>query len=250
MSGPGARNGAPGGPAGAAEVVRAESVSKSYISGDGRRLSVLRGLDLAVHEGEMVAVVGASGVGKSTLLHVLGGLDRPDSGRVLIRGVEIQDRQATELAVLRNREVGFVFQFHHLLPEFDAVENVMMPMLIARETPKEARHRAAGLLSELGLGERLSHRPSELSGGEQQRVAIARALVNRPGLVLADEPTGNLDPPTGEAVFNVFRTLQGAHGFAVVLATHNERLARRCARIMQLDEGRLVNVRGWDQVHW
>ena len=142
-----------------------------------------------------------------------------------------------------------MFQFHHLLPEFDAVENVMLPMLIGREDGRQAGKRAVEALEELGLGERLDHRPSQLSGGEQQRVAIARALANRPLLVLADEPTGNLDPATGEAVFNMFRSLQGTHRFAAVLATHNERLARRCARILQLEDGRLSHV-SWEEVRW
>ena len=234
---------------GSPEIVRAESLTKSYISGDGRRLVVLKGLDLSVEAGEMVAVVGASGVGKSTLLHLLGGLDRPDSGTVLLEGEDLHNRQPAQLAALRNRKVGFVFQFHHLLPEFDAVENVMLPMLIGREDGRQAGKRAVEALEELGLGERLDHRPSQLSGGEQQRVAIARALANRPLLVLADEPTGNLDPATGEAVFNMFRSLQGTHRFAAVLATHNERLARRCARILQLEDGRLSHV-SWEEVRW
>jgi lipoprotein-releasing system ATP-binding protein len=231
------------------DLLRAQSVCKAYTSGDGRRLEVLRDLDLSVAGGEMVAVVGASGVGKSTLLAVLGGLDRPQAGSVLLAGENLHQLAPAALAALRNRQVGFVFQFHHLLPEFDAAENVMMPLLIGRQDPRRARCRAEELLGELGLSDRLSHRPSELSGGEQQRVAIARALAGGPSLILADEPTGNLDPVTGEAVFNMFRALQSAHRFAAVLATHNERLARGCDRIMQLDEGRLSAV-SWEDVRW
>ena len=240
---------APGEPEGDQALLRAKSVSKAYIAGDGRRLEVLRKLDLAVAPGEMVAVVGASGVGKSTLLHVLGGLDRPDAGVVLLAGENLHDRPPRSLAALRNRQVGFVFQFHHLLPEFDAAENVMMPLLIGRQGRETARARALRLLDELGLAGRATHRPAELSGGEQQRVAIARALAWNPTLVLADEPTGNLDPATGEAVFNMFRAMQEGHRFAAVLATHNERLARGCDTMMQLDEGRLSAV-SWEEVRW
>jgi lipoprotein-releasing system ATP-binding protein len=231
------------------ELLRAEGLSKSYVSGDGRPIRVLDGLDLAVDAGEMVAVVGASGVGKSPLLHLLGGLDRPDGGTVRIGGEPVHPRSPSELARLRSRSVGFIFQFHHLLPEFDAVENVMMPLLIAREDPADARRQAVASLEALGLGERLSHRPSELSGGEQQRVAIARAIVRRPAVILADEPTGNLDPATGEAVFNSLVDLQSSYRFAAVIATHNEKLAMRCDRILQMGEGRLREV-AWDEVQW
>ncbi len=216
-------------------VLRADGLVKTYPSG-GRKIEVLRGLDLDVAAGEAVAVVGESGVGKSTLLHVLGGLDRPDAGRVVFRERDVYAGGADSLAAHRNRHVGFVFQFHHLLPEFTAVENVAMPFRIGRRLGA-AGDRPRRLLERLGLGERLEHYPSQLSGGEQQRVAMARAVANRPDVVLADEPTGNLDPHTGERVFGMLRELQAAEGFAVVLATHSARLAQGCERILRLEDG-------------
>jgi len=215
--------------------VVAEKIAKSYQVGQ-TSLSVLRDLDLSVEPGEMLAIVGASGVGKSTLLHVLGGLDRVDRGTVTIASVEV-----TALAdAFRNRRVGFVFQFHHLLPEFSAVENAEMPMRIARMPLAEARGRARDLLVRVGLGDRLTHRPGMLSGGEQQRVAVARALVMRPSLLLADEPTGDLDEQTASALHDLLREMHRTFQLTSIIATHNPRLAAACDRILRLEAGRLV----------
>jgi lipoprotein-releasing system ATP-binding protein len=216
-------------------LLSARGVHKSYRSGP-RAIEVLAGLDLDVAAGEAVAVVGDSGVGKSTLLHILGGLDRPDSGSVRFRGEELFSRGLPELADYRNRNVGFIFQFHHLLPEFTALENVEMPFRIGRRAAEAADH-PSRILERLGMQGRLDHRPAELSGGEQQRVAIARALAAAPSLVLADEPTGNLDPGTGRRVFSLLRELQVERSFALVLASHSERLAAGCDRILRLEGG-------------
>ncbi len=213
-------------------------LSKSYPVA-GRRLSVLRGLDLSLERGEMVAVVGASGVGKSTLLHVLGGLDPPDEGTVSIDQVDLRSLSDPELVAFRNRHVGFVFQFHHLLPEFTAVENAEMPMRIARRRAVECRERASALLSTVGLAERADHTPGMLSGGEQQRVAIARALVMEPALLLADEPTGDLDEHTAETLHDLLKEMHRTRGLTSVIATHNLKLAAACDRIMRLEDGRL-----------
>jgi lipoprotein-releasing system ATP-binding protein len=190
----------------------------------------------------MVAIVGASGVGKSTLLHVLGSLDRPESGRVVVAGQDVFELDEDHLREFRNRTLGFVFQFHHLLPEFTALENVMMPMLIARRPLGEARERAKALLEDLGLGHRAEHRPGAMSGGEQQRVAVARALVQSPRALLGDEPSGNLDQETGERLHALLRRLNQEKGITVVVVTHNERLAAACDRVLRLDGGRLHNV--------
>jgi lipoprotein-releasing system ATP-binding protein len=200
---------------------------------------VLQGLDLDVAAGEMVAVVGASGVGKSTLLHVLGTLDRPDGGSLVIAGEDVLSLPEPRRCAFRNRTLGFVFQFHHLLPEFSALENVAMPLLIARQPPAEARRRALSLLEEVGLASRADHRPGALSGGEQQRVAVARALFGHPAVVLADEPTGNLDPKTGDRVLDALFDLQRQQRFALLVATHSARLASRCDRVVRLADGRL-----------
>ena len=213
-------------------------LSKSYSMG-GRTLPVLRGLDLTVETGEMVAIMGASGVGKSTLLQLLGGLDRVREGRIEAAGVELTALDDDALTAFRNRRVGFVFQLHHLLPEFSALENVEMPMRIARRSPAESRARAEALLREVGLGDRLAHRPGMLSGGEQQRVAVARALVMRPALLLADEPTGDLDETTGAAIHGLLLDMHRAHGLTSVVATHNERLAGACDRVLRLAGGGL-----------
>jgi lipoprotein-releasing system ATP-binding protein len=201
---------------------------------------VLRGLSLAVKDGESVAVIGASGVGKSTLLHLLGALDRPTAGRILFAGEDLFARSESALARHRRTQVGFVFQFSNLLGEMTALENAMLPALLQRLPAREARERAAAALHEVGLGDRLRHRPGELSGGEQQRVAIARALVGSPRLVLADEPTGNLDPKTSAVIWELFMRVQAERSLALVVATHNHDLARRADRGYQLIEGRAV----------
>ena len=226
-------------------VLRARDVGKRYDTAAGG-LDVLTGLDLDVAAGEMVAVVGESGTGKSTLLHLLGALDRPTSGAIEFRtspsepfeSVFAKDDEA--LADFRNRAIGFVFQFHHLLPEFSALENVEMPALISGQSMDEAKPRATELLTSLGLGARLTHRPSELSGGEQQRVAVARSLMNRPGLVLMDEPTGNLDTATAERLHDEIRRLASEEGQAFVVVTHNPALAALADRTLSLEGGRLV----------
>ena len=221
--------------------LEARAITKSYLAG-GKRLTVLRDLELVVESGEMVAIMGASGVGKSTLLHVLGGLDRADAGTITIAGAELTALPDAELVAFRNRRVGFVFQFHHLLPEFSAIENAEMPLRIAREPAAEARPRAEELLQRVGLAERLTHRPGTLSGGEQQRVAVARALVMRPSVLLADEPTGDLDETTADSLHALLREMHGAYGLTSVIATHNPRLASACDRVLRLEGGRLAPV--------
>ena len=219
--------------------VAVRGIVKSYTVG-GRALIVLRDLDLHVDRGEMVAIVGASGVGKSTLLHLVGGLDRVDAGDIAIGDVQVTAMADGDLVAFRNRQVGFVFQFHHLLPEFSALENAEMPMRIARLPVAEARPRAEDLLKRVGLGERLTHRPAMLSGGEQQRVAVARALVMHPAVLLADEPTGDLDEATAEALHGLLREMHRDFGLTSIIATHNPRLAAACDRVLRLQEGRLV----------
>jgi len=221
--------------------VEAHALNKSYAVA-GSRLHVLRDLDLAVEKGEMVAVMGASGVGKSTLLHVLGGLDRPDSGDVRVGAIDVARVTDAELVAFRNKHVGFVFQFHHLLPEFSAIENAEMPLRIARAAMAEARPRAEALLGRVGLAERLDHRPGMLSGGEQQRVAVARALVMQPSLLLADEPTGDLDEGTADALHQLLRDMHAEFGLTAIIATHNPRLAQQCDRILRLEGGRLKSA--------
>jgi lipoprotein-releasing system ATP-binding protein len=219
--------------------LEAHGIVKSYPVG-GQALAVLRDLDLQVEAGEMVAIVGASGVGKSTLLHVLGGLDRVDQGTIAIDGAALTALPDAQVVAFRNRRVGFVFQFHHLLPEFNAVENAEMPMRIARLPMAEARARAEALLARVGLAERMSHRPGMLSGGEQQRVAVARALIMRPSVLLADEPTGDLDEATADALHALLREMHRDFGLTSIIATHNPRLAAACDRILRLEGGRLV----------
>ena len=219
--------------------LEARGIVKSYHVG-GTSLTVLRDLDLQVETGEMVAIVGASGVGKSTLLHVLGGLDRANEGHVVIDSVPLTALDDAALVRFRNQRVGFVFQFHHLLPEFSALENAEMPMRIARISMTETRPRAEELLGRVGLAERLSHRPGMLSGGEQQRVAVARALIMRPALLLADEPTGDLDEQTADALHALLRDMHQRYGLTSIIATHNPRLAAACDRILRLEGGRLM----------
>ena len=222
-------------------LIRAERIGKSY--GDGERVvRVFAELDLAVRRRERVAIIGESGVGKSTLLHILGTLDRPSEGKVFLDGQDFFALPEPELASLRNREIGFIFQFHHLMPDFTALENVMMPILVAGASWADARKRATEMLHRVGLADRVTHRPGELSGGEQQRVAVARALVLRPRFVLADEPTGNLDPTTGESVLRLLLSLNQELGVTMVIVTHSEKLATAMDRTLRLAGGKLVDV--------
>jgi lipoprotein-releasing system ATP-binding protein len=222
--------------------IEATNVAKSYAVGT-TRLPVLRELSLSVEQGEMVAIVGASGVGKSTLLHVLGGLDALDAGSIRIGEKDLAAMRPDDLVAFRNHHVGFVFQFHHLLPEFSALENAGMPMRIARRSATEREQRAQGLLARVGLGERLTHKPGMLSGGEQQRVAIARALVMEPSVLLADEPTGDLDEHTAESLQDLLREMHRERGLTSIIATHNPRLAAACDRVLRLEEGKLREAR-------
>ncbi len=222
----------------AEELLRAEAVTKTFRSEVGE-IEVLRGVDLAVAEGDRIAILGQSGVGKSTLLHVLGTLDRPTSGSVRFRGEDLSQRSPDALAAFRNEALGFVFQFHHLLPEFDAVENVMMPGLLRGLGFAEMRERATAILREVGIGERLQHRVGKLSGGERQRVAVARALVLDPPLLLADEPTGNLDPRTGDRITDLLLHMNRSRGTALVVVTHSPALAEKLGRTITLVDGRI-----------
>jgi lipoprotein-releasing system ATP-binding protein len=219
------------------ELIQVQQLLKSYGNGT-KRVEVLKGVDLNFSRGERAAIVGASGVGKTTLLHVLGTLDRPTGGKVFYEGKDIYALNEKELALFRNREIGFVFQFHHLLPEFSALENTMMPCLIQGIPKKESAARAEAILTLVGLKERLSHKPGELSGGEQQRVAVARALVLEPKILLADEPTGNLDTKTGESVFDLLQELNQIKGVTLIVVTHNLKLAEKLSRQIQLIDGK------------
>jgi lipoprotein-releasing system ATP-binding protein len=221
-------------------AVLARDVSKRYVGGDGRPIQILDGLELEVAVGETIAVIGQSGAGKSTLLHLLGGLDVPTTGEVHVGGSALAQMSQEALAKLRNEKVGFVFQFHHLLREFSALENVAMPLLIGGAKPRTARERAREMLASVGLEHRLEHTPGQLSGGEQQRVAVARALVTRPVLLLADEPSGNLDPPTGERLHGLLFEVSRENAAAMILVTHNMELAARADRVLRLHGGRLV----------
>jgi lipoprotein-releasing system ATP-binding protein len=225
-------------------ILEAQGLRKLYRGGDGAPIEVLSDVDLAVARGEFVAIVGASGSGKSTLLHLLGALDTPTSGQVRLDGLLYSEQTAAALAAVRNRKIGFVFQFHHLLREFSALENVMMPLLIAGEDEGRARSRAEELLAAVGLAGRMTHRPSQLSGGEQQRAAVARALAADPRVVLADEPSGNLDHANSERLHELFARLAREFETALVVVTHNRLLAGRADRVLSLDGGRLVPLSG------
>jgi lipoprotein-releasing system ATP-binding protein len=230
-------------------LIETTQLKKSFTT-DAGELQVLKGINLSIKEGEMVGVVGASGVGKSTLLHILGTLDRPTSGKVLYDGADIFSLNEDSLALFRNKTIGFVFQFHHLLPEFTAIENVMMPGLIHKEKGQggkrsnyqEIMEKAERLLDGMGLSERKGHRPGELSGGEQQRVAVARALILEPKAVLADEPTGNLDTQTGEELFNLLVNLNKEKGTSFIIVTHNESLSARCHRVLRMVDGKIAGL--------
>jgi lipoprotein-releasing system ATP-binding protein len=222
----------------------ARGVRKSYRYGDGSELRVLDGVDLTIETGEAVAIVGTSGAGKSTLLHILGALDRPDAGTIHIGGTAVAGLDPDALAALRNRRVGFVFQFHHLLREFSALENVMLPALVGGGEPEEARESAREILTAVGMADRLDHLPRQLSGGEQQRVAVARALANRPLVLLADEPSGNLDAHTGEQLHDLLFRIRAERQLALVVVTHNQELARRADRVLVMRNGRLGREEG------
>jgi lipoprotein-releasing system ATP-binding protein len=225
-------------------ILEAQALRKVYRGGDGNPIEVLSGVDLTVSRGEFVAIVGASGSGKSTLLHLLGALDSPSGGAVRLGGQSYSEETADSLAAIRNRKLGFVFQFHHLLREFTALENVMMPLLIAGEDDARARSRAEELLAAVGLAGRMSHRPSQLSGGEQQRTAVARALAADPLVVLADEPSGNLDSGNSERLHQLFAHLSREFETALVVVTHNRSLAGRADRVLSLEDGHLVPLSG------
>jgi lipoprotein-releasing system ATP-binding protein len=221
-------------------LVRVEAVKKHFIH-EGRDVGILKGIDLSIDEGEMLCIVGPSGAGKSTLLHLLGTLDLPSEGNIYFQGDNITSYSSARLAEFRNHRIGFVFQFHHLLPEFTALENVAMPGRIRGERRSEVDARATALLEEVGLKERLTHRPGELSGGEQQRVALARALIMNPKLVLADEPTGNLDTVTGTAVHELFFRLNASRGTTFLVVTHSQDLAKKMPRVVHMRDGRIEN---------
>ncbi len=221
------------------ELIAAVDVQKSFRTEAGE-LQVLKDINFSIKEGEMVSITGASGAGKSTLMHILGALDRPTAGKILFRAVDVFSMDESSLAIFRNRSIGFVFQFHHLLPEFNALENTMLPGLISNKPYADVQKKAQDLLGDLGLSRRLRHRPGELSGGEQQRVAVARALMQDSGLVLADEPTGNLDTATGNSLFELFLDLNKKKNITFVIVTHNMSLSDRCHRVLRMADGMFV----------
>lgn len=221
-------------------MLRLTNIKKSYGISGTERLEVLKGIDLQVSKGEIVAIVGQSGAGKSTLLHIIGTLDRPDSGTYVFNGNEVMNLNDKKISEFRNKEIGFIFQFHHLLPEFSALENVMIASMIGGRDDKSAAER---MLAEVGLKSRMNHKPSELSGGESQRVAIARALVNSPGLILADEPTGNLDSENSEAIIELIFELRKKLGKTFIIVTHNDIFASRCDRVISLQDGKVIGTR-------
>jgi lipoprotein-releasing system ATP-binding protein len=220
-------------------MIEAVNLTKSFQMA-GLELTVLKGINLTIAQGEILAIVGASGAGKSTLLHILGTLDRPTSGTVLFEGQDLFQLSDQKQAEFRNRRIGFVFQFHHLLPEFTALENVCLPAYIQNRSAQDAQAEATSLLKDVGLEHRMNHKPGELSGGEQQRVAVARALIQQPNLVLADEPTGNLDTHTGDALFTLMRTLNRSRGITFVIVTHNEKLSAQADRIIHMEDGQII----------
>ncbi len=220
------------------ELLITRNLHRSY-SLDGKELNILRGIDITILQGEMISIMGASGVGKSTLLNILGTLDRPTTGEVIFSGINICEKSDMELASFRNSKIGFIFQFHHLLPEFTAFENVMMPAIIHKRDRKDAMNMAEELLAKVGLQDRMKHRPGELSGGEQQRVAIARSLINTPEIILADEPTGNLDTHTGEEIFELLKKINHEFNTTFIVVTHNEKLALQTDRILKMVDGRI-----------
>jgi lipoprotein-releasing system ATP-binding protein len=220
-------------------MIKVIDLHKSFSMGS-YELPVLKGINLEIQRGELIAIVGASGAGKSTLLHIIGTLDKPTNGTVTFDGQDLFQLTETQQAEFRNRRIGFVFQFHHLLPEFTALENVSMPALVQRRDPVSVESDATALLSEVGLGQRLHHKPGEMSGGEQQRVAMARALMQKPDLVLADEPTGNLDTHSGDALFALMRELNNLRGTTFVIVTHNEKLSAQSDRIVHMQDGMIV----------
>lgn len=220
-------------------LIEVIGINKSFQTEAGE-LKVLRDINLSLVEGEMIGIIGASGAGKSTLLHILGALDKPSSGKVLFRGNDITSLDDDPLAIFRNKSIGFVFQFHHLLPEFNSLENVMLPGLISGKPYTEIEINAKELLNELGLSKRIKHRPGELSGGEQQRVAVARALIQEPEIVLADEPTGNLDTSTGNDLFDLLMDLNKRKGITFVIVTHNKALSNRCHRVLEMADGKFI----------
>lgn len=222
-----------------ANLIEAIQIHKSFKTEAGE-LNILKGINLTIAEGEMLGIIGASGAGKSTLLHILGALDKPSSGKVLFQGKDVFSLDDAKLAEFRNSSIGFVFQFHHLLPEFNSLENVMLPGLIGNRPYAETENRAKQVLEELGLSKRLKHRPGELSGGEQQRVAVARALLQNPKIVLADEPTGNLDTTTGNALFDLFIELNRKNRTTFIIVTHNKTLSDHCHRVLEMADGRFA----------
>lgn len=222
------------------ELLLVRNIHKSFRT-NGQELHILRGINVTIHRGEMIAVMGASGVGKSTLLNILGTLDRPTSGEVIFEGTDIFGKSDEELSYLRNKRIGFVFQFHHLLPEFTALENTLFPAMILKMNRREALDIAEKNLANVGLRERMTHRPGELSGGEQQRVAIARALMTSPDIILADEPTGNLDTHTGDEVYALLKKINQEYGTTFVVVTHNEKIAAQADRILKMVDGQIAD---------
>ena len=219
-------------------MLELKNIHKSFML-NGNIIKVLNGIDVIVNQGDSIAIIGASGAGKSTLMNIMGTLDPPSRGAVLYKGQEVWNMDESRLCNIRNHEIGFVFQFHHLLPEFNALENAMMPALISRSDNRAARENAMGILTDVGLGNRLSHRVGELSGGEQQRVAIARALIMKPRILLADEPTGNLDRVTGEEIIDMLIRIKEEQGLSLVIVTHNQKLAEKMSRVTEIVDGRI-----------